>query len=309
MSLLRTSTCFVLFAALGAPGGASEGAESPGLYVRCLTRSIERAQLELERDAEVWREHTTWEEAVRGRSEHYELRTTRSRGYGAGLARGLDEMLGHFQYLLGTDYLPTAQFQVWVFPTLAEYNTFGGTFAEHTSFYGSFFAAADVNRPVALLYDTNLVLVRMLATHSALHQYVDHAFSQPLAAWASEGLASYFALFWDTSYGPSELRRILAAEQTQFVPLRDLLTTAVSGYPNRPQSRLIELGMLFVYLLAEREDTRTDMRGGVEVQAPFAEYLRALVRGQDVTGDAVHRLLFERTDELERDFRAFALGD
>ena len=76
---------------------------------------------------------------------------------------------------------------VHVLPDQVDYQPVGRTDqahapALHTSSYGSFFAAADANRPVAVLYDTNLVLVRMLATHSALHQYVDHAFSRPLPA-------------------------------------------------------------------------------------------------------------------------------
>ena len=69
-----------------------------------------------------------------------------------------------------------------------------------------------------------------------------------------------------------------------------------------PHACLTELGMLFAYLLAYREDTRTPE--GAD-RGPFVDYLRAVLDGRDTHGTAVHALLTERLDELERDFRAF----
>lgn len=89
------------------------------------------------------------------------------------------------------------------------------------------------------------------------------------------------------------------------MPLRTLLPGGMNQYVESASDRFIELGMLFTYLLSYRADTRTVMDGDTVVQAPFAEYLRAILQGANHTQLPVHALLTERTDELEADFRAF----
>ena len=99
-----------------------------------------------------------------------------------------------------------------------------------------------------------------------------------------------------------------AGPTTEFVPLGDLLRNPIAGYADRTHNRFIELGMLFTYLLSYREDTRTVIDGGTEVQAPFAEYLRLVLGGGNATSVPIHELLTTGTDELEAEFRAFDFG-
>ena len=49
------------------------------LFDRALERCIDRVQNELERSTELWEDHSTWENAWRVRTEHYEVVTTRGR--------------------------------------------------------------------------------------------------------------------------------------------------------------------------------------------------------------------------------------
>lgn len=291
-------------------------AGSSDLYRKSVVKAIGRAQADLERSLELWTDHSTWEHAWRVSTEDYEVRTTVSRYFGLDLAQGLETMRGHFDALLAPTRRVDGPLAVYIFPSLAEYNQFGNDFgAEHSSAYGSFYAQGSPERAVGVLFDENPTLLRMWVTHSALHQYLDRAFTRQPPTWVSEGLAAYFALFWDYGYGISEIDRIrrnrtaagapAPAGQEQFVPLRALLPGGLDQYVGSAGNRFIELGMLFTYLMSYREDTRTVMDGDTVVQAPFAEYLRAILQGADHTQLPVHALLTERTDELEADFRAF----
>jgi hypothetical protein len=291
-------------------------ADSPDLYRKSVARAIDRAQADLVRGIELYSDHSTWETAWRARTANYVVQTLRSRSLGMNIAEGLEVMRGHFDALLSPTRAVTGPCEVQIFPSLTEYNVFGNTFgAEHSSAYGSFYAQGSPELAVGVLFDENPTLLRMWITHSALHQYLDRAFQREPPTWVSEGLAGYFAIFWDYGYGISEIDRIRSnrtpsgapapAGQELFVPLRTLLPGGLDQYVGNASDRFTELGMLFTYLLSYREDTRTVMDGETVVQAPFAEYLRAILQGADHTRLPVHALLTQRTDELEADFRAF----
>lgn len=300
---------------LSSPGPGSVF-DPPDLYRKSVAKAIGRAQADLERSLELWADHSTWANAWRASTENYTVRTTASRHFGLDLAQGLETMLGHFDTLLAPTRRIDGPLEVFIFPSIAEYNQFGNDFgAEHSSAYGSFYAQGSPELAVGVLFDENLTLLRMWVTHSALHQYLDRAFPRQPPTWVSEGLAAYFSLFWDNAYGISEIDRIrknrtaagtpAPTGQELFVPLGALLTEGLNRYVGNADNRFIQLGMLFTYLLVYREDTRTVIDGDTVAQAPFAEYLRAILQGADHTQLPVHALLTERTSELEADFRAF----
>lgn len=305
-----------------------------GPYRRVLRAAVERAQAELVNASDLYEDHSTWERAWRAESARYVVQTTHSRYLAQDVANGLDTMFDHFRRILRSEFEPTQKLEVFILPDLAAYNDFGNEHgAEHSSFLGSFFPNGHPQRPVACMFDANPILLRMWITHSAVHQFVDRAYTRQAPVWMSEGLASYFALYWDQDYGPRELARILAnappidqapapdaglrnavqnllgnqaaPSPATYVPLGQLLDAPIASYVDRSHSRLIELGMLFTYLLHFREDTRTVEEEGEIVSAPFADYLRDYLEGRDVTGTAVHALLFVDRGQLEADFRAY----
>lgn len=272
------------------------------LYGRVVDRALERAQANLIGATDLWVDHSRWENAWIVESERYQVRTTHSRHLALEIAQNLEYMHGEFVKLLGPGGPPPRKFRVWIFPELAAYNEFGNQRgAEHSSSYGSFYASEDPDQPVATYYTPNATLLGMWLTHAATHQYVEQCFARPLPLWASEGLASYFALFWDWSYGSRELRRI--ADGAGYVPLDRLLRDPIEAYVGGADVRFVELGMLFHYLLNHREDMKTRAGEGVET-APFRDYLRALVRG-----NASPTPPFWKADEqavgLEQAFKAF----
>jgi len=305
----------LLLLAVLAPGAAASETE---LFDRALGRCLDRVQTELQRSTELWEDHSTWENAWRVRSEHYEVVTTRSRFHGASIAQGLETMLGHFKALLSPDFEPNERFVVYVYPTIAGYNGLGQQGDEHSSFYGSFYAQADAARPVATLDSDNWTLLNMWITHSAFHQFLDRAFTRQPPLWVSEGLASYFALFWNHDYGVSELRRIAANQPVsrrtgpppppEYVPLAELLSASLPDYMVRSHNRLIELGMLFSYLLNYREDTRTVIEDGSLVREPFAAYLRLLLDGREPRTGPIAELLGGGPRDLEIEFLEFDFG-
>ena len=269
-----------------AAAGSSTGRSSTGRLAgsnlqRALDRAIQKVHREVRSATDFFEDHSSWETAWRCRSKYYEVRTTKSHGDGMDLARGLDVMLGHFQSTLGIDYVPTRPFQIWVFPDIATYNGFGDdTAGEHSSFYGSFWANSHAQRPVATVWEDNRTLLRMHVTHSAVHQFLGAAFpGTEITAFVDEGLAAYFTLFWDYPWGLSELERM--RKEKRLVTVRELVRTNVGGYGRRTHERMIRLGMLYYYLLRYREDTRTTLPGEPEQQAPFRDYLVALLRGRN----------------------------
>jgi hypothetical protein len=282
-----------------APSMSEEGLD------RILDRTIERTQSRLQERIDVWQEHATWDNAWQFSSKHYRVRTTHSRFLAADVALGLEVMLGHFTELLRPGWEPGEPFTIYILPDLEAYNAFGNQYgAEHSSFYGSFYADTSPELAVAVPYDKNHTLLKMWITHGALHQFVARASNRPLPLWVEEGLASYFSFFWDSAWWASEFRRI-AADDAQFVPLAELMTPTIARYSNRTHNRIAELGALFTHLLAFREDTRTKREEGREVEAPFANYLRAAVSGRQIDSAPIQALFTTDRDQLEGDLRAF----
>jgi len=285
----------------------SDFRSAPPGFENALDRALDRAHEVVVDAVDLWVDHSSWETAWRVPSENYLVRTTHSRHLGLSTAQGLETMLASFQRILDTDYVPNRKFPVWIFPSIQEYNAFGnGQGAdEHSSFFGAFYDATHPERPVATAYDPNHYLLYIHATHGAVHQFLDQAFGSGRPLWLEEGLAAYFSLYWDETWGPAELRRIV--DEGRFVPLRQLLATQTLGeYRSYDQMhvRLIELGMFFTYLLHFREETRMD----ADADAPFVDYVRALLHNRDVSSLPFYQLFSSRLDELEEDLMAFDFG-
>lgn len=281
-------------AALALAGAGPEPLEGSAgdVYQRAMDSALDRAQRRLESSVELYQDHSTWENAWQVTSRHYRVRTTHSWFLAHDIASGLESMLGHFQTVLGTSHAPSDRWAIHIFPTLAAYNQFGNQHgADHQSFYGSFFTGLDPERAVATYYDPNAVLLRMWVTHSAFHQFMASAFNREAPTWLLEGLASYFALYWDAGYGVSELERI--KRQDRIVPLRQLLRENISQYTNDPHTRFMQLGMLMTYLLHYRPELR------------FGEYLGLRMVADDFALHPAHEWLTENLDQLESDFLSF----
>lgn len=289
--------------ALTAPAHApSEG----DALAEALDAAARRAQARMEAKLELWEDHSTWDKAWVVRSEHYEVKTTNGRYLAASTAEELEVMLGLFRETLMVDpaWQPNETLRVAIHPEIEAYNAFGQpNGAEHSSFYGSFYSPAAPERPVATYFVPNRQLLRMWITHGAFHQFLDRVRPQGLSPALTEALASYFALCWDFSYGVGVLGRMKASGR--LFPLRELLRASEGEFADRTEERFVELGMLVAYLVHHRADTRTVKKGGEVWQAPFSEYLDALLTGDDAELHPVHELLNGRVGELEKDFFAF----
>lgn len=281
-------------------GPVALGPRGPdAIYARAFDRILARAQTELEKKVTLLADHSTWDKALKVPSKHYVVHTTQSYAYAKALGKGLDQMALHIKRLLKNDVAWPKPRPVLLFPDLAAYNQFGDDKGgDHSSIYGSFFASGDAAKPVAALYHPNYTLVAMQITHSLVHQFVDHAYpgSQP-PTWVSEGLAGYFALFWDWKFGAAKLADF--QKKGTWVPLRRSFVTSLNRYGAKADQYFIELGMLFHYLLNYREDTKSPADKDGVAQGPFADYLRQTLRGQNVSKHPVQKLLFRRTNEIE----------
>jgi hypothetical protein len=285
----------------GGPATASDPADEA-----LLERVLDRAQAELEERLVLVGDHARWETAWRIETRDYEVRTSLNWYIGRKLGDDLEAMLGFFRELGRTQWRPPQPMNVFLFPSLAEYNAFGNEHGqEHSSMLGSFWASAQADRPVALYFDSNRLRVSMWATHSAFHQFSGQAFPTTPELWLDEGLASYFAIFfWDAQWGATEFRRVV--DTGRFTPLRQLMREPIAAWVDDPDARFVQLGALFTYLLNYREDTRTQKNAeGVVLISPAADYVSDLLRGRDVSDHPVHELFTTRLDELEADLRAF----
>ena len=118
--------------------------------------------------------------------------------------------------------------------------------------------------------------------HSAVHQYVDAAFPRRIRkTWISEGLAHYLCL------NVSEHYRDWASAQhslkiPRYTPLSSLVHEEGLGrFGNSTQAsvRLLQLALLFRFLLEELPDTARDElepdKGSLEAVAPSTGMMRA----------------------------------
>lgn len=304
--------------ALAVPGLAAVAAVRSSIarsydrpYQRAMRRTLDDAQERLAESVDLYQDRSTWENPWVITTRRYEVRTTESFAFGNRIAQGLEVMFGEFQRTLGSDWEPSAPLKVFVFPNLTAYNAFGEEHgAEHSSFYGSFYAADHPERPVATYYCGNDTRQNQWVTHSAAHQFVAGAFpGQTLQDSVSEGIAAYFALYYDFKGALQRFDALRSPDsmgEVRFIPLDNLLQTPMAQYGDRPGDRLVELGVLSSYLLNYREDTRTQYDdSGAEIRAPFAEYIRTALSGGDPTALPIHMLVTQDTGYLEDELRAF----
>ena len=83
-----------------------------------------------------------------------------------------------------------------------------------------------------------------------------------------------------------------------------MCSSDLAAYATEPDDRFIELGMLFHFLLNSCEATR-DGATGDPTTGPFREFLRAAVRGQDVSESEFLQTFEEAAGLLEEEFRSF----
>lgn len=273
-------------------------------YQRVVARALERAQGELLAATSFIVDHSKWEDPWMVTTEHYQVRTTASYALASEIAVNLEFMHGEFVKLLGQGNAPPGKLPVWIFPTLAAYNAFGQeNGAEHSSLLGSFYSSQHAEGPVVTYQIGNKTQLGMWITHSAVHQYLEHAFGDLAPVWVSEGLAGYFALFWDWAYGARELERIQKAKL--FVPLERIVREPLQAYAGKPNERFTELGMLFQFLLHSCEATK-DGSDAPDAGGTFREFLRAAVRGQETSTTEFAQSFADAHALLEEDFKAFA---
>lgn len=271
-------------------------------YRRALSKAISRAQRSLEADTDFFEDHSTWENPWVVESEHYEVRTTDSRRLGKEVAEGLETMRGYFEDLLGK-VGPTGRGRIYIYPDRAAYNAFGDQFGEHhSSILGGFYAGGHPDLPVATYLDSSRTRSQMWITHCALHQFLAAREGAPLPVWLEEGLASYFALFWDFTYGVRELEAL--KRDGRLLDFNQLMGEDISAYTADPHARFIQLGMVFTYLLRYCEETR-QLEGELPPIAPFQEFIEASVAGDSVADLAFTAFINEEGPALQSGFLAF----
>ena len=286
--------------AFGPRRSTTTSARSMARQRRVLEAAVERRSRFLER-IDLWEDHSSWDDPWIVTTDHYEVRTTDSFGLARRVADGLETMHGHFRDLLGGEVSGPPQ-PVWILPTMGGYNTFGDDIGDdHSSILGAFYATGHPEQPLLTYFIPNETQLMMWLTHAATHQYLASAFRREPQPFLAEGLASYFSLFWDWRYGAREHQRL--KRENGFRPLETLMNDDVPAYRDAPHDRFIQLGMLFNYLLHYCEPTRRGAEGE-EPEASFANYLRAAVRGQDLSEQGFAFFL-EVPDAIDQDMRAF----
>jgi len=280
-----------------APGG------NDGAYQRVVTRAFERAQTELVAGISFDVDHSRWEDPWVVTTAHYEVRATRSYLQTARYAKELEYMRGEFVKLLGEGQVPSKPLPVWILPNMSDYNRFGNdNGAEHSSLLGGFYSFQHPERPVVAYQNGNATLLGMWLTHAAVHQFLEQSFGTQSTLWVDEGLASYFALYWDWAFGANELDRIEGLRT--YLSLEHLVSDPIELYKRLPDDRFIQLGMLFRFLRDECEATRNGATGD-PATGPFQEFLRAAVRGEPIEETEFAQTLDEASALLEDDFKAF----
>jgi len=271
-------------------------------YAEVLGAAVEGAQAELERELDLHEEHTSWDDPWEVEDRNLVVRTTRSYAVAKDVAKGQQQMRRYFVELLGEPVQRVRKAPILIYADIPAYNAFGDEHGEyHSSILGSFYANGHPDRPVATYADENRTRLQMTITHSVLHQYIAEQYpGARLPVWANEGLASYFALFWDFPYGVRELEAI--KQQNRLIPFSTLFNEGIEAYTDDSHARFIQLGMMFTYLLRFNEDTRRI--GDKEPAQPFDEFLAAMLRGEDVETHPFLQFLTENEDSLREGFLA-----
>jgi hypothetical protein len=274
-----------------------------GVYEKAMDRTLARAQADLQKATKL-RETRTWKNPWEATSKYFTVRTTSSFAQARSLAASFDEMAPLIRGLLKPDFQWTKPMPVWIVPDIATYNQIGNAGGDaHSSNYGSHLATGQVGRPVVVLAQANEQYLKIIATHSLVHQIIDRAYPNTRArVWVQEGLAAYFSLYWDWNWAATQLAGYEKAK-TQ-IPVRTLLTRSVAAMGGKMQKHCIELGMFFNYLLHYREDTKSTIDANKVQQGPFAEYLRLALSGKRTNEHAVHKLIFRSVKGVEAGFRA-----
>ena len=113
------------------------------LYKRVVARALERAQTGLTGKVNFELDHSRWEDPWVVTSAHYEVRTVSRFGEAFDLAKNLEYFRAEFVKMLGEGSGRPGIEKIWVFPRMADYNTFANEHGadEHSSALGSYFAA------------------------------------------------------------------------------------------------------------------------------------------------------------------------
>lgn len=274
-------------------------------YERAIINGLDRVQKGLESEIDLFVDHSTWENAWVLRSEHFEVRTTRSKKFGLGVLRGCETMYAWFQYVLGMSLAPDDYIPIEVRPDLAAYNARAGNAGHHSSKYGCFVLPGEPTTPVVTFYSKDETGGRRFITHGALSSFLAKVCPIQPPLWLDEGLACYFEMHWDFANVITAWRTM--RERNRFIPLRVLIDDGIAAYTD---DHFLQLGMLVYYLLYEREDTRIvkDETGAVTT-APFRDYVRRVLAGESIAAaDPVRQLLEGDLDQLEEDFKAHSFG-
>ena len=150
----------------------------PGPLSQLLRDTSAAAQRRIEREIDVWQDHSSWDDPWIARTEHYEVRTTKSRLEALEVARGLETMLGHFQELLGSTYAPSPPQAVWIIPNLEHFNQIGNQHGNaETSVHAGYYALAHPQRPIIVLGEGNRIQLAMWSTHGAAEQFLNGAYA------------------------------------------------------------------------------------------------------------------------------------
>ena len=304
--LWKAVACLIVCAGALAQDSGRSTAKVPTAFdsIVALDRALRKTTDEIGRTTELYEDHSTWENAWLVDSEHFTVRTVDSWFLASDVAAGLEVMLSHFCSTLGLEAPPNGRSKIFIVPNITVYNQLGASYDEHSSFYASFYADKDPDRPVIAVFDQpNPTLLRMQITHGALHQFLAQTFPGRIPpTWIREGLAAYFSIYWDYDWGLTQFEQIKAAGN--LIPLSRLFREELRDYVARPHAHMMELGMLFYYLLRFREDTRTTQPDEDEQRGPFREYLIALLRGAEASRLPAYRILND-VATLETDFFAY----
>lgn len=271
-------------------------------YRRIVSKALGRAQTALLDSTRIAVDHSRWEDPWIVTTEHYEVRATKSYIQTRRLADDLESMRSEFVRLLGEgSAAPMGKSKVWIISGMPNYNRFGEQIGDdHSSLLGSFYSTQDAELPVVALQHESMLWLWVM--HSATHQFLQQSFGPQRHVWIDEGLASYFSLLWNLGWAAQRLEQI--ERGPAYTSLQRLVRDPLQAYPNPPDDRFIQLGMLFHYLLTFCDATRNGATGDPDT-GPFQEFLRAAVRGQDVSGFEFMQTFEEAAQLLEEDFKSF----